>query len=270
MFMALWASLSEKSRIVSLAAVSMLFSATIAFAGASTPTPASDVPIPPGVPIEQNSPPLQTLLAPPGDASIAGFIPTSLAPKPVASITIGAGAVLKTGELLIADVITYDGTAVAVQVPSGWQLIRDDISPTTRQSLYMHVADADDQPTEWKFNQPAIAQGGLLILNNAATFDPVDTTAGMTGPKDATYAPGITTADDGDLILVFFATDFGGIAPGPYVPETMIAIANQDADPDTYWILGSYQSQRGDIPQADCPTPQLDNGAAAQVAIRRQ
>jgi hypothetical protein len=268
--MAFGASVSEKSRLASLTIISLLLSATMAFAGASTPTPASDVPIPPGVPIAQNSPPLQTLQTPSGDASVAGFIPTALTPKPVTSITLGTGAVLKTGELLIADVITYDGTAVSVQIPSGWQLIRDDISPTTRQSLYMHVADSDDQPSEWKFNQPAIAQGGLLLLDNAATFDPVDASAGMTGAKDATYAPGITTADDGDLILVFFATDFGYVDPGPTVPQTMIAITNQDTDPNAYWVLGSYQSQRGDIPQADCPSPQLYNVAAAQVAIRRQ
>lgn len=270
MLMALWKAFSEKSRAASLAAASVLLSATIAAAGASTPTPASDVPIPPGVPIEQNSPPLQTLQTPAGDASVAAVISTPLTPKPVTSITLGTGAVLKTGQLLIADVMTYDGAALSIEVPSGWQLIRDDISPTTRQTLYVHVADSDDQPSEWKFNQAAIAQGALVILDNAATFDPVDTSSGMTGAKDATNAPAITTADDGDLILVFYATDFGFIDPGPTVPQTMIAVANQNTDTHPYWILGSYQPQRGDLPEADSPSPQLYNVAAAQVAIRRR
>ena len=166
--------------------------------------------------------------------------------------------------------MTYAGAALTIEVPSGWQLIRDDISPTTRQSLYMHVADSGDQPSEWKFSQPVDAQGVLLLLDNAATFDPVDASSGMTGSKDATNAPALTTSDDGDLILVFFATDFGFTGPGPTIPDTMIGIVNQDTDTHAYWILGSYQTQRGDIPEADCPTPQLYNVAAAQVAIRRR
>jgi len=220
------------------------------------------------VPIAQNSPPLQSLQPPAGDANIAGFMPAPLA-KLVTSITLGSGAELRSGQLLIADVMTYGGATPTIEAPSGWQLVRDDISPTTRQSLYAHVAESDDQPSAWKFSQPVDAQGVLLMLDNTSTSDPIDASSGIAGSQ-AVMAPALATTDDGDLILVLFATDFGFNDPGPSIPPNMIGIVNQDTDTHAYWILGSYQAQRGDLPEADCPTPQLYNAAAAQVAVRRR
>ena len=191
-------------------------------------------------------------------------------PKEVASITLNAPAQVQPGQLLIADLITLGGGAPTITAPSGWQLIRDDISPTTRQSLYYHFAGSNDATGEWKFSQPVLAQGAVLTLDNVWATDPVDTTSGMTGPKDQVKAPALTTADDGDLILVFYGTDFAFINPGPTVPDNLIPIVYQQSDPNPYWILADYQSKRGDVAEADSPTPQLYNVAAAQVAIRRR
>src|SRR5580704_2704740 len=120
------------------------------------------------VPLLLNSPPCQILRAPAGDASVAGVIPTPLA-QSVTSITLGSvadpanlipgvAAEVKGGQLLIANVMTYSGASTAIDAPAGWELIRDDVSPTTRQTLYSHVAVADEQPSEWKFNQAVDAQ----------------------------------------------------------------------------------------------------------------
>jgi hypothetical protein len=190
-------------------------------------------------------------------------------PTEVASIVLNTPSAVQSGQLLIASLMTFAGVAPTITPPSGWQLIRDDISPTTRQSLYYHFADANDAAAEWKFSQPVFAQGVVLTLDNVWATDPIDVSSGMTGPKDQVKAPALTTTDDGDLILVFFATDFAFDAPGPSFPDNTVAIVNQVSDPDPYWIFASYQARRGDVAEADSPTPQLYNAAAAQVAIRR-
>jgi len=236
-----------------------LLAATIAMPGS---TMAAGV-----VLLASNSPSLQTTPTPLGGATVAGVIPTPLT-SGVTSLTLGYGGV-KQGQLLIADVMTYSGAAPAIQPPSGWQLIRDDISPTTRQTLYSHVADSNEQPSAWTFSQPVDSQGAILALDNAAASDPIDGSSGI-GGSQAINAPALTASDDGDLILVFFATDFGGIAPGPDYPDDMLMIANQKVDTHAYWILGSYQAKRGDLDEVNSPTPQLYNAAASQVAIRRR
>ena len=190
-------------------------------------------------------------------------------PKEVANITLNAPAQVQSGQLLIASLMTFAGATPTITAPSGWQLIRDDISPSTRQSLYYHFAGSNDGAAEWKFSQPVLAQGVVLTLDNVWATDPVDTSSGMTGPKDQVKAPPLTTTDDGDLILVFFGTDFAFDAPGPTFPDNTVPIVNQISDPNPYWIFASYQARRGDVAEADSPTPQLYNVAAAQVAIRR-
>ncbi len=213
-------------------------------------------------------------------AKVVGVTQTSMAldqtsttqtpmPQEVSSIALNTPTDAQSGQLLIADLMTFGGAAPTITPPAGWQLIRDDISPTTRQSLYYHFADSSDRAAEWKFNQPVYAQGVVVTLDNAWATDPIDSSSGMTGPKDQVKAPALTTTDDGDLILRFFATDFAFDAPGPTFPDNTIPIVNQVSDPDPYWIFASYQPRRGDIAEADSPTPQLYNVAAAQVAIRR-
>ncbi len=199
----------------------------------------------------------------------SGTTPTPI-PKEVASITLNSPSDAQSGQLLIADLITFSGSAPTITSPLGWQLIRDDISPTTRQSLYYHFAGSNDGPAEWKFTQPVYAQGAVLTLDNVWSTDPIDSSSGMTGPKDQVKAPALTTTDDGDLVLVFFATDFAFTAPGATFPDNVVPIVNQVSDPDSYWIAASYQAHRGKVAETDIPSPQLYAVAAAQVAIRRR
>ena len=97
---------------------------------------------------------------------------------------------MQAGQSLIASLITLDGAAPTITAPSGWQLIRDDISPTTRQSLYYHFADSNDGAAEWKFSQPVLAQGVVLALDNVWGTDPIDSSSGETveGPSKGARA----------------------------------------------------------------------------------
>ncbi len=45
----------------------------------------------------------------------------------------------QAGQIAIADVLTYGGSKPTITAPTGWQLIRDDSTATTRQSLYWHA-----------------------------------------------------------------------------------------------------------------------------------
>ena len=212
--------------------------------------------------------PRQALRAPLGDASIAGFVPTPLAKK-VTSLTLETGSAVRSGQTLVAAIMTYGGALPTIAVPDGWRLIREDISPSTRQSIYWHIAQSNDEVSEWKFSQAVDAQAVVVMLDDASASDLVDASSGIAGSQEV-KAPTLTTADDGDLILAFFATDFGGTAPGPHCPDTMVEVMDQTWDSHPYWIVGAYQPQRGDLDQVDCPTPQLYNAAAAQVALRRR
>ena len=113
------------------------------------------------------------------------------------------------------------------------------------------------------------AQGIIIVLDNVELEAPVDVTnANIGGPGIATKS--MMTSSDGDLVLVFSATDFLGTGLGPEMPADMIALADQEAKPFEYWILGTYQATRGQTAPVRCPSGQLYNMVAAQISIRRK
>lgn len=218
--------------------------------------------------VGRSSPSEPSAESPVGAARVAGFAETPMV-NMVRQLTLESVPATRRGQLLIADLMTYGGEALAIEAPAGWELIRDDSCNPTRQSLYKYIAGSSDQPSTWKFSQPVDAQGVILTIDSAATSDPIDASSGMAW-SDNVMAPAATTSDDGDLVLVFFATDFGGIAPNPQLPSNLTEIVNQKTRSHAYWILGGYQAQRGETEGVECPTGQLYNSAAAQVAIKRR
>jgi len=186
----------------------------------------------------------------------------------------------QTGQLAIADVLTYGGSQPTITAPDGWQLIRDDSTATTRQSLYWHTIGGNDSVTaSWTFSDPVDAQGAVLLLDNVAS-DPVDSTSGNTGGDagGVLTAKSVTTTSDGDLILAFNATDFGAYRPTvckncselkPKLPENASVVVNQESTAREYWILANYQDQTGDTEAQISGAPQFFNWVSAQVAIKR-
>lgn len=183
------------------------------------------------------------------------------------SLELGWSSSGSPGRLAIADVVTYGGNKPVITAPSGWTLLRDDSSPTTRQSLYWHVIEANDPSTQtWTFSEAVDAQGAILVLDNGVSTDPIDANAGSSANVSGQLvAKSVTTTSDGDLILAFYATNFAGPHEGP---RDMKAIVDESRTPNTYWILATRQSQKGKTQDAICRTPQLFNWAAAQVAVK--
>ena len=78
----------------------------------------------------------------------------------------------------------------------------------------------------------------------------------------------LTTTADGDLILIFKATDFSNAPLIAQTPGDMTAVVAQQNDPHQYWILAYWQGQNGTTEETDFSFPQLFNWVAAQVAIK--
>lgn len=201
----------------------------------------------------------------------ANVVSTAQAPftKGTTSLSLDWGTKAQAGQVAIADVISFGGPKVTITAPAGWQQIRDDSTPTTRQSLYWHEVQANDASTAaWTFSEPVDAQGAVLLLDNVASAAPVDMSSFQTGNGGSVKSQSMTTTADGDLILIFKATDFENAPLSAPVPGDMSALVAQEKKPYQYWILATYQSQMGATEDTDFEFPQLLHWVAAQVAIK--
>jgi hypothetical protein len=214
-----------------------------------------------------------------GGASVISSAQTPVT-KGATSLSLDLGPNVQIDQVAVADVLTYGGSEPTITAPDGWQLIRDDSTLTTRQSLYWHAIEPNDSNTaSWTFSEPVDAQGAILVLDNVASDSPVDTSGGNTGGLNGLMtANSVATTSDGDLILAFNATDFGayryascGICGGlnPTLPENVSVVLNQESTAREYWILANYQNQMGETEPQSSEAAQFFNWVAAQVAIKR-
>lgn len=189
--------------------------------------------------------------------------------KETTSLPLDRGPKAQAGQVAIADVISYGGSKPTVTAPAGWQLIRDDSTKTTRQSLYWHAIQANDASTAtWTFSEPVDAQGAVVLLDKVAPSAPVDISSGKTGTGGDVKSVVLTTTADGDLVLIFAATDFGNAPIQAPIPNDMTSVVKQEQAPNQYWIVATWRSQNGATEETEFSFPQLFNWVAAQVAIK--
>jgi hypothetical protein len=226
-----------------------------------------------------NSGPSQTPDNSVGGANVVSSAKTPMA-KATTSLTLEWGSKGQAGQVAIADVLSYGGSGPAITAPAGWQLIRDDSTKTTRQSLYWHTLQANEgSNATWTFSTPVDAQGAVVLLDNVASTAPVDMSSGNTSASGGSItAKSVVTTSDGDLILSFFATDFGAYRPiscgkcdglNPTLPPNVSVVLNHESTALEYWILANYQTQIGETGPQTSEVAQLFNWVAAQVAIKR-
>ena len=216
-----------------------------------------------------SSPPSQTPENAMGGANVVSSKETPLTKK-ATSLSLVSGSAARAGQVAIADVLSYGGSKPTITAPTGWQLIRDDSTKTTRQSLYWHAIEANDPGTAtWTFSEPVDAQGAIVLLDNAPSTAPMDITSGNTSKEGDLTAKSVATTNDGDLILAFYATDFVNQGLDPKLPTDVSVVLNHESTPLEYWILANYQTKMGDTEAEVCGVPQFFNGVAAQVAIKR-
>jgi len=211
----------------------------------------------------------------------ANVVSSAQAPltKGTTTLSLDWGSKAQPGQVAIADVLTYSGKKPTIAAPAGWQLIRDDSSKTTRQSLYWHAFAAKDRATAtWTFSEPVDAQGAIVLFDNVSTTAPIDMSSGNSGEGGLMTAKSITTTSDGDLILSFNATDFGAdphsackVCDGlnPPLPADVTVVLNHESTALEYWILANYQSQMGATEDQTSDIAQVFRWVSAQVAIKR-
>jgi hypothetical protein len=225
-----------------------------------------------------NSGPSQTPENSVGGADVVSSKETALA-KGTTSLSLDWGSKAREGQVAIADVLSYSGKKPTITAPAGWQMIRDDSSKTTRQSLYWHAIAANEPSSAtWTFSEPVDAQGAVVLLDNVAATTPVDMSSGNSGENGSMTARSVVTTSDGALILAFNATDFGR-DPGsackvcdglnPPLPADVTVVVNHENTAAEYWILASYQTQMGATDDQSSNIPQLFRWVSAQVAIKR-
>lgn len=202
-----------------------------------------------------------------GGADVVASTQTKMT-KETKSLSLDPGKSAQAGQVAVADVITYGGPKVTITAPDGWQLIRDDSTPTTRQSLYWHAMQANDSSPTWSFSAPVDAQGAIVLLSNVAPGAPVDMSNAKTGTGGDVKSTALTTTADGDLVLIFKATDFSNAPLTAQTPGDMTAVVAQQNAPQQYWILAYWQGQNGTTEETEFSFPQLFNWVAAQVAIK--
>jgi hypothetical protein len=204
-----------------------------------------------------------------GGASVAGFTGVPMA-QATTSLTLDWGEKGKAGQIAIADLLSFNGSKPKISAPDGWHFIRDDASASTRQSLYWHSIQANDpSAATWTFDTPVDTKGAIVLLDNAALDSPVDMSSGKTDTSGTLNAKSVVTTADGDLILLFYATDFHIPGLAPKLPPDTRTVTDQEDASHEYWILTTYQSQNGATDDIAVGEGQLFSWTAAQVAIRR-
>jgi hypothetical protein len=215
-----------------------------------------------------NSAPSQTTDNTVGGANVVGYTQAPMV-KQTTTLALDWGKKAQAGQVAIADVISFGGPAPAITAPAGWQMIRDDSTSTTRQSLYWHAIAANDPSTAtWTFSAPVDAQGAMVLLDNVAAGAPVDMSTGSTGTGGTVTAKSVMTTANGDLIISFFATDFHLPGLAPQLPTDVNTVMNEETTPDEFWILTAYQEQFGATEDEVGTAAQLFNWVATQVSIK--
>jgi hypothetical protein len=212
----------------------------------------------------------------------AKIISSSQAPltKGTTTISLDVSPNAQIGQLAIANVISFGGSEPTITPPDGWELIRDDSTPTTRQSLYWHQIEANDSnAASWTFSDPVDAEGAIVLLDNVSSDSPVDASSGNTGgvAGGVLTAKSVTATASDDLILAFNATDFGAYryticedcsGLNPALPQNASVVVNQESTAQEYWIMASYQSHIGPTELEISRAPQFFYWVSAQVAIK--
>lgn len=208
--------------------------------------------------------------------------------KKTRSLELGWLMVGVPGQFAIADLLTYGGANLTISAPPGWTLVRQDTNPSIpnpvipplKQSIYWHIIQPNEPGTQtWSFSERVSAQGSIILLDNISPAAPVDASSGNPGlGNDNPMANSVTTTSDGDLVLFFYATDYGGPGLTPLMPSTPAAvhvpipgfgrIVDRTLMENEYWVDAAYQASRGKTTNAVSVIVQPSTWIAAQVALR--
>ena len=143
-------------------------------------------------------------------------------------LTLGRPTGTEAGHLMVASVVTSDGTA-SVTAPDGWTVVRNDaVAGVLRQTIYTRMAGSTEPPSyTWRLSKTSQVAGGLSAYAGVDPAQSVDvhdaTVTSSTGT--AVTAPSITTTASGTRLIDFTAVNAEGtlVAPDGMVQRWLAA-----------------------------------------------
>jgi hypothetical protein len=129
--------------------------------------------------------------------------------SPIGTITVGVPSGVAAGDLLLTQIIVYDGTGTNVpSIPARWNFLRhDSISSGGNQMtswLYYKVATNEPGSYNWSISPQYAA--GLMGAWSGVSGSPIDQSSGSTGSGSPALAaaPSLTPAHNGELQVYFY------------------------------------------------------------------
>jgi hypothetical protein len=136
----------------------------------------------------------------------------------VSTVTVGAPSGIRSGDVLVAQIIVFDGTGSDVPAaPSGWTSIRHDaVSDGDKETswLYYKVAGAGE-PSSYAWSISSNWAAGVMGAWRGASSSPIQTAAGTTAAGSnpvSISAPSLTPGQSNELQLYFYGSQ-ASVAP---------------------------------------------------------
>jgi Galactose oxidase, central domain/Kelch motif len=137
--------------------------------------------------------------------------------EPVTSLPVSIPPGVQAGDIMLAQIVVYDGSATNVPVaPAGWTVVRHDaVSSGSVQMtswVYSHLAGTSE-PTSYTWNITLqFAAGIMRAWRGVSQVSPIDQSSGATGSVTnpvSLAAPSLTPATNNELQVYFYgAQDF--------------------------------------------------------------
>ena len=148
--------------------------------------------------------------------------------EPVTSLPVSIPPGVQAGDIMLAQIVVYDGAATNVPVaPAGWNVVRHDaVSSGSVQMtswVYSHLAGASE-PTSYTWNITLqFAAGIMRAWRGVSQVSPIDQSSGATGSVTnpvSLAAPSLTPATNNELqVYLYGAQDF--VAPTITEPQAI-------------------------------------------------
>ena len=130
----------------------------------------------------------------------------------VTTVTLGAPGSIRSGDVLVAQLIVFDGTAANVPTaPSGWNAIRHDAVSNGNKAtswLYYKMAGSSE-PASYGWSISSNWAAGVIGAWRSVAGSPIDVASGSTagGNSPVTVsAPSLTPSHTGEMQLFFYGS----------------------------------------------------------------
>jgi hypothetical protein len=186
------------------------------------------------------------------------------------SLTLGRPAGTSAGHVMVASIVTSDGTA-SISRPDGWTVVRNDAgSGALRQTIYMKVAGSSEPSSyRWKLSEQGQIAGGLTTYAGVDTAHPIDThqAAVQKSAGKSVTAPSITTTASDARLIQFSAVNAEGTLMAPKgMMQRWLAAAPTGKETDA--LAASYDARVGTAgPTGSRTATATEPGVAIAVSL---